>query len=217
MNNSSKKTIATVAVIVLLLLAFFMYNSKNTPKSTAGGDDKKTTTVDNEITLKGSMFDLLKAGNTTKCTYSTKDETISMKGTTYVSGKKMRSDSEVTTKDGLKTESHMISDGTWIYTWTSAAPQGFKMKVEEAETPKSDDNTETTAKKGSADIQSNYDFKCSKWIADSSKFDVPADVTFTDFSETLKNLNKDGSLCTTCDYAQDADAKAQCRTQFGCN
>lgn len=91
-------------------------------------------------------------------------------------------------------------------------PQGFKMKATETESQ----NSATTEKNEAVSTLNNeVSYKCTPWVVDTSLFTVPADITFTDFTETMKNLNT-GDACSTCDYIPDADGKAECRTQLGC-
>jgi hypothetical protein len=223
MNSSNKKIIAIAVVLVLLLGIFFVTKDKMAKKSMSS--DAEVTgqmeVKDGETVMSGSILDLIKSGGTSKCTYTSKQADVQMTGTTYVSGKQMRNDTEMTLGNGTKMESHMISDGTWIYSWTSAMPQGFKMNIKEAEekygtmdagTTKPEANQEATMK----NFQDKFDFKCSKWGVDASKFELPKGITFMDFSETMKKLNNNGSMCAACDYATDANAKAQCKAQLGC-
>jgi hypothetical protein len=214
MNSTNKKIIAVAIVLVLLLGVFFATKNKSS-ESTSGAEKTEQKASSGETMMSGSMFDLMKTGNTTKCTYSTVSDKTKMMGTTYVSGKNMRSDTEITLEGGKTMESHMISDGTWVYSWTSALPQGMKMNISELEKPATaaPSSTNTTVK----NFQDKFDFKCTKWNADSSKFVVPTDVTFTDFSETMKKLENGGAaMCSACDYTPDADAKAKCKAQFNC-
>ena len=39
------------------------------------------------------------------------------------------------------------------------------------------------------DFEKNMDFKCAAWAVDESKFTPPANITFTDLSGMLQNLD----------------------------
>jgi hypothetical protein len=75
----------------------------------------------------------------------------------------------------------MIMDGGYNYVWTSAYPQGMKIKIPT--------NVQATPPAGSmtavpgmtADDQ-NYSYKCEPWTPDSSVFTLPASVTFMEMS-----------------------------------
>jgi len=142
----------------------------------------RTEEPGNKQSVSGSFLDLIKLNKALKCTYSTEQEGTKVTGTTYVSGSKMRSDSEVVTSAAGTITSHMISDGTWIYSWGSAQPQGIKMKV--PATQPQDGTSPDKGVNGSGgykDLQQQYSYNCENWSVDASKFDVPADITFMEF------------------------------------
>lgn len=221
-NKNSKKIIVVIAGILLLLLLFFVVAGKK-PTSNSNNQQanqmqpKNDAIANGNEDFKGNMMDLFKSGKNTKCTYSNKNDEYSIEGTTYIAGNKMRTDASTTMKDQNTIESHMISDGTWVYSWSSAMPQGIKMKIDTQLAQTNPDNKVTSQESYAKTFQENYDFKCSKWTTDQSKFELPLDVTFTDFSQMAKPA-QDGqnNACAACNYIQDADAKAQCLKSLGC-
>lgn len=229
MQNNKKTIILVVAILLILIFGFVGLNlmkSNNKEQRPLDKDsmtnestsEKTETTMKkpaDETTVTGSIFDLIKMGSTSKCTFSSNTDTVSTSGTTYISGKQLRGDFDVVT-DGNRMESHMYSDGEWVYTWTSALPQGIKMKLDAAESEKMQQDTQQI--KGMEDFQNKFDYKCSKWSADPSIFVLPEGVQFTDFSETLKNLKSGSSnMCAACDMVPDATAKEECKARLGCN
>lgn len=225
--KNKKPILIVVAVLILFLLIFavwYLTNKKTTQgtplsQNQPAQNAQKPSEETNSSSVSGNVFDLIKLGKTLKCTYSTDTQGTSMSGTSYIAGKNMRGDFESTDPTGNKIQSHMISDGTWAYTWTSASPQGFKMNISDAES-----KTSTPSASGSTNGQNldafknNVDFNCNPWIEDASLFQVPSDIKFTDFSESLKNINSGGTgaTCAACDFAQNETDKAACKKQLGC-
>ena len=116
-------------------------------------------------------------GGSWKCDVSSTGPTANSSGTVYVAGERLRGDftSEVP-QVGMTIDSHIVSDGSYTYTWSSAAAQGVKAKVTtegEAGGKTSDSQT--------FDSGATMDYKCSAWPTDESKFAVPSDVTFREF------------------------------------
>ena len=175
----------------------------------------KTTTKEEGL-ISGSILDLMKLGKSVKCTYSIDITGNKMDGVSYVSGEKVRGDFNTTGPEDSKTESHMISDGGWVYVWNSVMPQGFKMKISDVEESVKPESSQDQAPTGNASLdtlQKKFDYKCDNWAPDNSVFDVPTDVTFTDFSDTMKSL---GNKCSACELIKDTEGKETCKKQLGC-
>jgi len=220
-NMKDKKPILIVVpVLILFLLIFAVWNLavKKTARNitpTQEQQAQKPSGEDTSSSVEGSIFDLIKLGKTVKCTYNMGTQEMSIAGTTYVSGKNVRGDFESVDPTGNKIQSHVISDGTWMYTWTSAAPQGFKTNISDAESrisaPDTGDKVNETNEAQNLDtFKKNLDYKCNPWIEDTSLFQVPSDIKFTDFSEGLSNV------CAACDYIPSEEEKSTCKEQLGC-
>lgn len=207
---------------ILALISVSILLTGCTPKNKEDGNST-TNETNQEESLKGSLFDLVKLGKNVKCTFSIKDEGGESSGTTYVSGGKARSDFTAATTTGEKYESHSITDNDWIYTWTSVSEQGMKMKL--SELPKSEDTDKISAAKSFESINENMDYKCSPWLPDGNKFNAPTNIEFIDYTEMMKNLQaetdklKEGlkGMCGTCDLAGDAEKIAKCKESLGCD
>jgi predicted small secreted protein len=190
-----------------------------------------------EETIKGSFFDLIKAGKNVKCTFEGKQENATMTGTIYVSGKNARSDYEMTvpTSEGEQTpgklEMHMLVKDDWAYTWGDMLG-GMKMNVKEMEQLGKSAATPTQQK---PKLPENVDFKCKKWSVDNSVFEVPTNVEFPDITQGMKDLVEKAkgigesscsvcdkakgigeSSCSVCDMAPDEATKTNCRKSLGC-
>lgn len=184
--------------------------------------------------IQGSLFDLFNKGDNLTCTFSGTQVEQDISGTIYVSGKKMRGTFDIEMPQATIT-SNMLSDGEFMYSWSDLLPQGFKMKLSDVEAQANADVTDPKLSKEAIEnmknFQQNFDYDCEKWDVDSSMFNVPGNITFTDFSllmptggdtgDTGADADGDGdsgsNMCGTCNMIPDPEAKAACLTNFKCN
>lgn len=203
MTNQVKVIIAAVVIAALLGIVAFtqLGKSSKSPQETNVAQETKPA----DSTTKGSIKSLLAAGKNVNCTISYPD--AGSTGTVYVSGQKMRGDFNMMV-EGKPMESHMIQDGTYVYSWTGS--QGAKFKVDE--TLKA--SPVPGGQQQNVDLDKEVDYKCSSWSADNSKFTVPTDVKFVDMSETMKQVptqsGNQGTQPSACDQITDPQAKAAC-------
>jgi len=201
------------AAVIILLGGLLLMPKKNTP-STSNTAINPTNSQSNSGTTKNTLSGLLSLGKTVECTFDYDENNSQVKGTVYVSGNKMRGDFIVDVL-GQTQNSSTIQDGDVMYVWGSSMPQGIKMDI-------TDEQKELTQ-----DAQKYYDrnkqidYKCKPWVAKANLFTPPANITFTDVSESMKNiptLSKDmkASQCQACDSLT-GESKAMCLKQLNCN
>ncbi|PIY94388.1 MAG: hypothetical protein COX78_04535 [Candidatus Levybacteria bacterium CG_4_10_14_0_2_um_filter_35_8] len=207
-----------IAVIVLLLVGYLGYKQYQASKTTGTPNtiSESAETVGNAV--KGTIQDLLLAGKSVTCTVN--DETAGGgTGIIFVSGKKMAGDFR-TTVEGETTESHMITDGTYSYIWSSGQTEGVKIKVDEAKiTPGASGQPGSNE---AFDLKKETGLKCTPWAPDNGKFNPPTNIRFTDLSAMLKNIQQTTTTGKTttpqgspCDQITDAAAKAECVKALG--
>lgn len=210
----------TLSVALLISLSIFLTAcdlpnpfKKDTQNEEATMVAQVTPTESDTTTFIGKLTDLFKLTQNLECTIVGSDK---LSGTTYISGKNMRGDINMSLDpdDSSKVlTSHVISDGETMYMWSSALPTGIKLKASDWESTDATDtasnnNVDTEALKG------DFTYECKPWIVDSSKFTVPTDINFMDLGSTLDSIK--GTTCSACDFITDADAKAQCKAKLGC-
>jgi hypothetical protein len=124
-----------------------------------------------------------------------------------------------TDANGQTSVSHMIIMDNTNYLWTEGGSTGIKMAFDQNATPAPvTSNTATN----SFDANALNNYKCSPWIVDSSKFVLPAGVTFRAFSmpatsaSSVPTTGSNSSNCSYCDSLT-GDSKAQCLTALKCN
>lgn len=180
----------------------------------------------------GSVADLLARNKSAKCDLVAQQGENIISGTTYVSGTKARSDYQMKGANNQNMNSHMINDGTWMYTWSDdASGQAMKIKLD---TLNSDQFNSSGAQNqaqdsGLEEYQSDMNYQCYNWATDASLFVPPADLNFIDFSQIMEdafrslpatptgqNSGLPDNLCSQCDALPNAQAKSSCQQSLGC-
>lgn len=197
--------IAAAAAVILIVAAggaYFMFGRGQKAPETP------TTAVETqeESSSKSSIAGLLASGKNQTCTvnYPAGDQITT--GTVYISGKNVRGDFS-STVEAQNIEYHMITDGEFLYSWSSTLPQGIKIKIDPTQPSPS-------PAAGQVDLNTEVDVKCSSWSVDNSKFTPPADVTFREISvpstttQSPSTQNPQGG--SPCDSITDPQAKAAC-------
>ena len=198
---------AIVVIIIIAAAAVFTLSKKSQTPPQEPTVSQTTEEETQGVTSKGSIKDLIGLGKNVTCTITYPTDEGTSNGTVYVAGdKRMKGDFTINVQ-GKEIDSHMIQDGNWIYTWSSATPQGTKMKVEEnVPTPTPEPSGQ------SVDANTQVDYKCSNWSVDNSKFVPPSDIQFVEFNmpalqtPTTTNLQQQ----SLCDQLTDPEAKAAC-------
>jgi hypothetical protein len=127
----------------------------------------------------------------------------------------------VTKEEGKEMTTHMITDGKTSYFWIEGEGNGYKMAFDVTEKAK-----EVETAKKPVDIDQKYDYSCTPWTTDSTSFELPANVVFTDLSALAipsiqakpKAVSGDTNTdmqCSACDSAPES-YRAQCKQALGC-
>ena len=181
----NKRTGIIVGAVIVLLLVGFAYFKMN--KSSQVSQTPQTASA-NQNAEQENIKSLIAAGKNVSCQITYSDGSGS--GAVYVSGKNMRGDFEIT-GSGKNVKSHMISDGTYTYSWDESTSNGVKFKVGENVTAQSTAplGKEPVTSTGQDSLEKKADTKCEAWTVDASQFVVPTSVTFTDMSEMMQKLS----------------------------
>jgi len=196
-----------VVIIIIAAAAVFTLSKKSQAPSQEPTVSQLTEEGTQEVTSKGSIKDLIGLGKNVTCTITYPTDEGTSNGTVYVAGdKRLRGDFTINFQD-QEMDSHMIQDGIWVYTWSSATPQGTKMKVEEnVPTPTPGAQTQNF------DANTQVDYKCSNWSVDNSKFQPPSNIQFVEFSMPTPQSTNTTNLQqqSLCDQLTNPEAKAAC-------
>lgn len=175
-------TWVVVAAVIVVGGYFFMHSQKsgeemaeNQPSQTADN----SVPSDNSVGKKVSFSDFLKQGGAYQCTVNQNVGGTETQGSVYVDNG-MVSGTYNTQVQGIAMTSNVLVRDGYSYSWSSILPgQGFKAKV-----------VASAPANPSAPASSSYswnanqigDYNCQAWTADSSKFEIPASITWKDVS-----------------------------------
>ena len=215
----NKKVVTTIVVILVLVIGLYgAYRVYKHFSRLSSSPTQTSTTTSTQPTTVSSLRDLISKGIAQSCTFNTEKTN----GSVYVSGKSVRGDFE-TTIDNAVMKSHMIVKDNTSYIWTDGKGVGIKMSFDPSATPVATSGSPSAGQSGSLDPSVNMNYKCSTWIADNSKFDLPSGVTFSTFampSSAAPGTTTTGtSKSTQCSYCDGltGDDKTQCLTALKCN
>ncbi len=121
----------------------------------------------------------------TKCTFNETVENSESTGTTYIANGKLRGNFS-STASGKNYMSHMVFKDETIYTWMDGTTVGFKMPVTSTQSK--------TDVRGNIDPNKKIDFSCESWTADTSYFDTPNGIDFTDLGSMMNGQGSAGMM-----------------------
>ncbi len=203
--------IVGAVIILILILAAGFYISQKSQKTQAEKPASQATEAPvSEQT--GTIKGLLAMGKDLTCDVSYSVEQNKTVGKINVAGQKMSGDFTITTSDGKTMDMHMIQKDGYIYSWSSALPQGTKMKIPaESASPTPAPSGVSTGFNPNQQVQ----YKCSPWGVDDSKFNPPSTVQFMDISAMTKSPGASQapsgqSGTSMCASITDPQAKAAC-------
>jgi hypothetical protein len=186
-----KKTLSLSLILASSLLLSACGVKNNSPTDSSDKSDSKSSF---------SLRELIAKNIPQKCVWTTTDSKgTTSTGTMIISGQKFNQQVVIEEPDTTLTM-HIISDGTWIYSWqenpTSQNPApAMKMKLEEtqAETEKLKESVKEAQNNQSSfgsvvDYDNKTEYNCSPTVISGNDFQPPADVNFQDYSKFLDDL-----------------------------
>ena len=204
-GGSGKTALIIVVILIILGLAWFAMSKKGGSQSKVESNSQTQSTPQTPITT--TMKELQLSGKTQKCEVTFSNDKTTSKGTLYFGNGKMRADFN-STVEGKAMTSHMINDGTSIYTWIDGQNLAVKMSV------KATEGSTTEKQQQSLDPNAKYNYDCSSWAADDFILTPPAALKFMDLSTPPSNESGNTASCTACNNA--GSGKAQCLAALHC-
>jgi hypothetical protein len=181
----NRKTLIGIITAVVIVggtgAAIVVARSDTSAPASSSVTQNTSNTVSPEI-VKGSLASLLNTSDTKKCSFDTGADGVS--ATVYLANNRMRSDYS-STSGGTVKEGSMIVLSDKQYIWDSADKKGvmFAFSRDQVE-----QQAGAASQQSSVDINKEYDFTCSNWTLDESKFTPPTDVAFTDYTQLQQQL-----------------------------
>ncbi len=215
------KVLAVVIGVLILLLGiggFFYLNrssNKQMVKETSVNQEKTQNQQTSSLT-QASIKSLLASKTPQECNFSDNSGAAKFTGTIFVANGKASGEFNIQAPSG-PIVSHMVSDGTNAYVWTSMSKQGFKMALAEASSAAANNKNA-----GSPDVNKTFDFKCQNWSLDNSKFTLPTDITFSTFNMPNTSPAAGGpttgspAACSACNSVPEGAQRTACLQALHC-
>ena len=163
------KTLAWVLVGVVVIGGAYYTLKGNKPRATEDGVAQEENSG-----KKMAFSEFAKRGGAYKCEVKQSMSDFENSGTVYMDGGKMRGEFSSVAEGRTIDTSFVYKDG-FMYTWSSAmGAMGFKMEANPTA------STEEAAASGTYSWNTGEigDYNCVAWDTDSSKFELPAGITF---------------------------------------
>lgn len=166
--------IGLIALVVVVGGGVWFFSTKDANGLPTGGASASAQGV-------GTFKDFVARGGNWSCTVSVNNPEAPTTGTVYLSGEQMRGDfvSTPVALGGQQIASYMIRTDGMFYTWTNLTAQGVKVAAQTTEGASPADQVINM----SAEVQ--YD--CQPWVADATKFAIPAEITFMDVQAQMQS------------------------------
>lgn len=212
-----KKKIVLGLVLILGLAVLAGCKKENqAQQGSKQGQSQQEEQAEEAGSLKSTLKGLMGMGKEQKCTWSFEDENGKNEGVVYVDGEKFRQEAKFN-QDGKEMTAYIISDGEWFYQWLSDSKEGTKMKISEMEQMAEDNQSpekQASSEQIKGELNQEIDYDCDSWGVDSGMFFAPVDVTFSDMTEMIKNLQQNSQqmmqdVCKMCESLP-AEAKTEC-------
>jgi len=238
------KQIVIAIIVVIILIAgiwIFMSGQKNNgqpvnaptgansqtqpnPATNNSGTQTTTTTTTQTNTFSGSLADLMAKKSPVNCQVSFDQNGTTQTQSMYFDGTNLRTDMVITIAGQPNTTHLVIKDG-WEYMWSDSAIAGMtantgtKINFSQLQKPQTPAAAGTTPSNGGLDTQKTMNFSCTPWIADASKFDLPANIQFQDLTSLTQTVvpasggtpGAPASACDMCKLIPAGDARTQCQ------
>ncbi len=200
-----------IALAVVLAAGGGYYFLSKSDDAGGMGRQEAANTESRKLTLK----DLFVLGDDFQCTFAHDDGANRSSGTAYLAegGDRIRADFEIEESAAGAMNGHLLRVGGYNYVWGSFYEQGIKVAVTE------ENKGELFSGDDEAAIDENTEFDCVPWMKNDSRFVVPSDVEFIDFSAAVSGqMNSSGAMnqCAACDMAPAGAARDQCKAALSC-
>ncbi len=185
-----------IIIVALLVIGAGGYLALNRGKSSKNIEtDKPGVTPSFQVVDNNSLLGWLKRGKSVECTLSTgegtmtmqaKDNKVRIEGLPYMFG---GSDTETPSMDGVS-----LTTGDWVYMWSG--DKGTKMNIKSMQETMDEEQKEKAEDYDWEEMAEGWDaqykYECQEKSLPDSLFEPPANVEFTDWTETMSQLQEIG-------------------------
>ena len=175
------KTLLMVLVAGVALIGGYFYFSGE--KNETGENITPGEVTQQPSGKKMAFAQFLKDGGAYKCTVNQYVGDTESKGTVYINQGLIRGTFETETQ-GMKIATDLLVRDGYTYTWSSAAPMGFKAPVVSGD----GDTNQNAGTSGtySWNAEQIGDYDCVAWTVDATTFAIPTGIQFMEMGDILK-------------------------------
>ena len=168
------KKVVLILIILAILGGGAWYFTRSKPGVMTGTPTTKTEE------FSGTLAQAMKLGVPMKCDWQTSEGS----GESYVKGEDMYVKTMVSGKTGF-----MLKKGNCVYTWSEVEKQGVKFCQEPTASGATTEPVQPDSGSYKAEgVDMNVQYKCLPDVFSGDRFDLPADVQFTDMGGMMKGL-----------------------------
>jgi len=204
MKNNLRIIIAVIILIFIVAIGgilFMKYSKAPTQPQTINTQSTKTG---NNNSTTASILSLLSGGKNVSCSITYPNNQGA--GIVFVSDKKFAGEFTMKEASGREIIGHSVSDGIYVYVWSSAMPTGIKISFADAKS-----TVQNAQANQGIDINQKVGLKCSPWLPDNSKFIIPSNIEFKDMSQLLKQVQPQTGIGNSpCNQIPAGPAKTAC-------
>ena len=229
MKMQSRKIFFSILLVTISALVFSACLPNKKVQDNSGSSlEKEAKNSQEGESFTGNLKDIIGFGKAQKCSWDTGDGIF---GEVYTDGTRsyseinnvpvFGSDDEIVDSSASDSETgstYTIFDGEYFYTWSSTSKNGMKIKNENEDLGKDSEENYMELEEVAdnydeeeLDVASaEYNYKCSSWMVNSSKFDLPTNINFQDLSMMMDDLkNSAQDISRVCDMLE-GEEKQNC-------
>jgi len=226
----NKNIIIGIAILVLAAAGwlFFGRNKAITPNPkeiTAPAGNEEEQVIPKNESFSGTIIDLMNKKASMKCTAKFEMGGETQTQTVYSDGKNMRAEVAMTLPTGT-TNSYVIVKDDWEYMWgdtgtMGSTNSGIKVRFTELDRQKQQELATSNPNQGN-ETQKTMDFNCQPWVAEASRFEIPAAVTFQDMTASMQQTldrvppQTPQDACGACKMMPTDEMRSQCEQTNKC-
>ncbi len=178
--SQTNAILATLGILLVIIAGYFLVRpavvSTNGDEAAQAESVSQSTQATSSDSRKMAFMDFMKRGGSYKCSITQSIGGMDTKGTMYMHKGMVRGEYGAKIQGADIDTTLVVRDG-YTYTWSSMAPNmGFRMKAVGATVDK---NVPTTEMSG-FDASQIGDYDCEPWSGNTTTFDLPKSITFTD-------------------------------------
>ena len=178
-----KWIITGVVALVVVGGGVGAYTILNKDETTSKSQNVSSNTEQSSPTTEqASIEELLTRNASLRCTYNVNDAGSVNTGTAYFAGGKNMYGEFTNTANNTSTTAYVIRNGDTQYVWMKGSNTGYKADVSAFTKERQQQMSQQF------DPDKKYQFSCTKWQKDESKFVPPTTVTFTDIAAQTQQL-----------------------------